>query len=594
MTYLRSLLALLMGICLLSGCTATGENPEDAFHPTLQIQQAGDYSVEYKSKDTDAVVESGARQILLQGESIAFNGTTSLATVEGSVITIKKGGTYVVSGTLTNGQIIVEEPGDEAVRLVLSCAEIRSESSAPIYIKEAKKVVLVLAENTYNTVTDSTLYTTVDSETNEPNAAIFSKADLTVTGGGALTVRANYNNGINSKDKLKITDGTLTVTAAGNGLKGKDCVAIGGGTVTISAGHDGIKASNTADVNKGFVRVDGGRVVITAEQDGIQAATGLVVTNGTVDITTGGGSANASDGGNWGDWGEQGDSASAKALKAGADIAISGGVLTVDASDDAVHSNGNVLIQGGTLSLSSGNDGVHADNTLIVSGGDLVLHKSYEGLEALGIAITGGKTHVTAADDGINAAGGSDRSAMGDRPGQNDFAATEGAKVEITGGYLVLDAGGDGLDSNDTVTMTGGIVLVYGATGPHGAIDYVTGFTMNGGLLVAAGDAEMAETITAGSVHALYLTCAPQAAGTPLRVEDKNGGEIITLVPPKGYSSAVIAAPDMAEGETYTVFVGGRCEGSVTDGVANGGTYTPGEISGRARLSGVSTTLDLR
>ncbi|MBO5797200.1 MAG: carbohydrate-binding domain-containing protein [Clostridia bacterium] len=587
MSRIHSLWALLAAVCLLGGCALVGEEAGDALS-TLVIQQAGDYSVEYK--DTGAAVDSDAHPIYLQGDTIAFEGDSSLATVAGNVLTVKKGGTYVISGTLTDGQIVVEEPGEETVRLVLNGAKIRSETSAPIYMKQAKNVVLVLEENTYNTVTDNTM----EDVTDGTNAAIYSRADLTVTGVGALMVRANYRNGFSCDKELKITDGAITVTAAGNGLKAGDCVAVGGGTLTVSAERDGIKASNTTDVNKGFLRVDGGRVVITAQQDGMQAASGLVIAGGMVDITSGGGSAHSSDEENWGSWGETGYTGSAKALKAEKDMVISGGVITVDASDDAIHSNGNVEISGGTLSLSSGNDGIHADNTLIVRGGDLVVHRSYEGLEALGIAICGGKLHVTAADDGLNAAGGSDHSSVGGRPGQNDFAATEGARVEITGGYLVLNAEGDGLDSNDTVTMAGGTVLIYGATETGGAINYINDFTMDGGVLIAVGQAELTETVSAGEVNALCLTCAPQAAGAPLRIEDTTGDEILTLAPPKDYSSAVIVLPDMTEGKTYTLRLGGRCDGSVTDGVVSGGVYTPGELSGQVTLSGVSTRLDLR
>lgn len=589
----RRLLILLCAALLLAGCTAKPR--EDVSQDTLTVTPAGDYTVEYKENDTSAAVESGARHITFSADGVTFDGTSSLATVNGTVITVTAGGTYVVSGTCADGQIVVNEPKQEAVRLVLNGLDLTCQSSAPIYVKEAKKVVLVLAEGTENRVTDSAVYTAVDSETNEPNAAIFSKGDLSVTGSGALTVTAKYNNGINSKDGLKITDGILTVQAAGNGIKGKDFVAIGGGTLQVTAGHDGIKSTNTADASVGFVRIDGGSVTVTAEQDGIQAESGLVIADGTVNIVSGGGSANASTQNGWGQWGSVGgDTTSAKALKAGLDILTVGGNVTVDSSDDAVHSNGNVNIDGGVLSLTSGDDGIHADNTLCIADGDVTVHQAYEGLEALAIGISGGRVHVTATDDGINAAGGNDASSMGGRPGQNGFAATEGAAVAISGGYTVLNAGGDGLDSNNTITMNGGTVLVYGPTNSgNGAIDYAAGFTVNGGTLVACGASGMAESITAGESRALFVLCAAQAAETPLCVTDENGETILTLVPPKSYGSAVIVTPQLKEGMTCTVTIGGAVNGTVTDGVLTDGDYTAGETSGSAVLAGVSTALNL-
>lgn len=615
----KSALAALLCALLLCGCAATSNGGETTLtgatgttstdsDSTLTVTEVGDYSVEYKTKDTDTSVENGAKTIRLNGDSIAFDGTASLATVSGSTITITTGGTYVVSGTLTDGQIIVNEPGNEAVRLVLSGVDITCKTSAPIYVKEAKKVVLILAEGTTNTVTDGDTYVFADEAAGEPNAAVFSKGDLSITGSGTLTVNANYNNGINSKDDLKITGGTIHVTAAGNGIKGKDCVAIAGGSITVTAEHDGIKSSNGTDVNKGFIRFDGGTVNVTAGQDGIQAETGMVIADGSITVSSGGGSANAStqtDGG-WGNWGgfggfggqqstaSDGDTTSAKGLKASLDITVTGGSVTVDSSDDSLHTNGSLTIAGGTLSLTSGDDGVHADSSLTITGGDLTVSKSYEGLEALAIAIGGGNIHVTSSDDGINAGGGNDGSSVNGRPGQNPFAFTEGAKVEITGGYVVLSAAGDGLDSNNTVTMTGGTVLVYGPSDSgNGAIDYASGFTMNGGTLVAVGSSGMAESITSGDSCAIFLTCASQAAGTPVRVEDSSGGEVITLLPLKAYSSAVIVTPALQKGETYTVYVGGETYGEVVDGVLTNGSYTAGDASTTVTLSKTSTGVSL-
>lgn len=601
----------MMSALLLGGCAAKNESSGSTSATagaaeTVAVTEIGDYSVRYTAKDTDETVAQDAVILSLDGTRVTTEGDASGVSVDGGTVTVTAGGTYVVRGTLEDGQIVVNEPGDEAVRLVLDGANITSQSSAAIWVQAAKKVVLVLAEESVNSVTDGTDYATdEDGDSNGPNAAIYSKDDLTITGKGTLTVNARCQNGIVSKDKLKITGGSLAVNAVKNGIKGKDCVAIADGTITVTAGKDGIKATNSEEVDAGFVRIDGGTVIVTATEDGLQAETGLVIAGGEVTVTAGGGSGAAAAHTSEREFGGRGfmadavssdadKSVSAKGIKAALALTITGGTVTVDAADDALHTNGLITIADGTLWLASGDDGVHADDTLTVTGGDITVSRSYEGLEALAITIAGGNLHITASDDGINAAGGSDDTASGGgRPGMGGMGATEGASLTISGGYMVIDADGDGLDSNNTITMTGGTVLVYGPTSDgDGAIDYETGFTLNGGTLIAAGSSGMAESVTDGSAHAIFLVCASQAAGTPVQVTDGDGRVLTAFAPTKAWSSVVIATPELTEGAAYTVTVGGSYSGEVIDGVI-AGSVSGGETSGEVTLSGASTTLNL-
>lgn len=610
--YIQGGAALVMSVLLLGGCAAKNESSGSTSATagsaeTAAVTEIGDYSVRYTAKDTDETVAQDAVVLRLDGTRVTTEGDAPGVSVDGSTVTVTAGGTYVVRGTLEDGQIVVNEPGDEAVRLVLDGANITSQSSAAIWVQAAKKVVLVLAEGSVNSVTDGTDYAAdEDGDSTGPNAAIYSKDDLTITGKGALTVNARCQNGIVSKDKLKITGGSLAVDAVKNGIKGKDCVAIADGTITVTAGKDGIKATNSEEVDAGFVRIDGGTVTVTATEDGLQAETGLVITGGDVTVTAGGGSAAAAAHTNAERFGGHGfgadtsssdadESVSAKGIKATLALTITGGTVTVDAVDDALHTNGLITIADGTLRLASGDDGVHADDTLTVAGGDITVSRSYEGLEALAITIAGGNLHITASDDGINAAGGSDDTASGGgRPGMGGgMGAAEGASLTISGGYMVIDAGGDGLDSNNTITMTGGTVLVYGPTSDgDSAIDYETGFTLDGGTLIAAGSSGMAESVTGGSAHAIFLACASQTAGTPVQVIDGDGRVLIAFAPTKAWSSVVIATPELTEGAAYTVTVGGSYSGEVTDGVI-AGSVSGGETSGEVTLSGASTTLNL-
>ena len=168
-------------------------------------------------------------------------------------MTITAAGTYVVSGSLDDGQIVVDTEDKETVRLVLNGADITCSTSAPIYVKSADKIILILADGTENQVTDGDSYVLEDAESDEPNAAIFSKSDLTINGDGSLIVKANYNDGIASKDDLKIVSGDITVDAVNDAIKGRDCIGVKDGTIKVTAGGDGLQSTNDEDPEKGFI-----------------------------------------------------------------------------------------------------------------------------------------------------------------------------------------------------------------------------------------------------------------------------------------------------------------------------------------------------
>ena len=491
----------------------------------VQVVASKTPTVEYKSDDLDVRWSSDtAAAIILNGSSISFNG--SGATVKGSKITITAAGTYVVSGNLTDGQIIVDATDKDLVRLVLNGVSLTCSSSAPIHVLNAKKVVIILADGTANKITDGESYILTDTEAEEPNAAIFSKSDLTFTGSGSLTVDANYNHAIFSKDDLKIISGTITVTAVTDGLKGRNYVAIKDGVIKITAGSDGIQANNSEDAAKGFVIIDGGTIAIEAGKDGIQAET-------------------------------------------------------------------NLLINNGSISLTASDDGLHANTTITINGGSLDILKSYEGLESAMITVNNGMISLNASDDGFNVAGGNDGSAMGGRPGQNDFTATGNYFLNINGGTIVMDAGGDGLDSNGSITMTGGTVLVCGPTSNNnGAVDYNGTFKLTGGLLVAAGSSGMAEAPDSTSTQYSILVGFDSAipANTLVHVATESGAEILTFMPTKAYQSIVFSSPDLANGTTYQVYTGGSSSGKATNGLYSGGTCTGGTLMASLTIAGITTT----
>ncbi len=525
---------------------------------------------------------SDTSYIKLEGDSITFEG--SGATVNGNIVTITSSGMYSISGTLSDGQIVVDAEDKETVELVLNGVDITYSTSAPIYVSNAEKTVITLADGTENYVTDGSSYLFEDAE-DEPNAAVFSKDDLTINGKGSLTVNASYNNGIASKDDLKITGGNITVNAVNDGIKGRDSIAVKDGTITINAGGDGMQSNNDEDAEKGYVSIEGGTLDITAGLDGIQAETSLLVSGGDIAITSGGGSvASSSRGGGFGGRGMGGNlnktDESAKGLKAGVDLTITGGEIQISSLDDALHSDVRITINGGDILLASGDDGVHADDALTINGGVLNIAQSYEGLESVIITINDGNIHIVSSDDGINASSGAGGAAAGGMQGRGRGMFESGDNyLYVNGGYIAIDANGDGIDANGSIDMTGGMVIVNGPTSNNnGALDYLGAFNITGGFIVAVGSAGMAQAPSASSTQysVMQIFPSPQAAGTMIHIETKDGEEILTFVPTKAYQSVVLSSPELENGSTYKVYSGGSSTGTVTDGRYSGGTYTAG------------------
>jgi hypothetical protein len=528
--------------------------------------------------------------IELNKNSAAINGAG--AVVKESKITIIEAGTYVFSGKLENGQIIVDVENEEIVKLVLNGVEISCSDNAPIYVKNAEKTIISLPEGTQNIIMDGSEYVFSDSLSDEPSAAIFSKDDLSVNGTGELTVRANYKDGIVSKDDLKINGGNIDIVSTDDGLIGRDKVLIKEGNITITAGGDGIKTTNDTDDEKGFIAFDGGVFDIKAGADGIQAETSVLITDGEFTIFSGGGSENGhikvSDDRKFMPEKQENtltsktsevENQSKKAIKAVSDITINGGTINIDSADDAVHSNNSINIAGGDITITSGDDGIHADSSITIKDGKIDIKKSYEGIESMLVAISGGETHIISSDDGINVAGGNDGSAVNGRPGQNKFGSSGNNNLRIDGGYVMVDALGDGLDANGSIYMTNGIVIVNGPiANNNGALDYDGEFEISGGLLVAAGSAGMAQAPSDQSNQKSILMYYSdiQKANTLIHLEDSNGNTVMTFAPKKDYQSVVISSPVLKENESYTLYTGGTLTGDVSEGINTNGNYQGG------------------
>lgn len=548
--------SIIISAALLAGClsacgesgTATGGSSSD--ENTAATVTGGDAAT---TPDTTADVEapdvSGATTIALSGQSATATGTG--AEVSDGVVTITAGGTYVVTGTMTEGRILVNAPKEE-VTLVLQEASITCSTGSPLYVYKSKATTLYLPEGTASTLTDGTDYTFSDSyssaEEEEPNACLYSKSDLVIAGSGSLTVNANYNNGITGKDTLFIQKASVTVTAVNHGINGKDSLTIKDADITVTSGGDALRSTNDSDPTLGYLVITGSALKLTAGEDGIQAETTLTISGGTATVTTAGGAGQSIS-----------NDTSAKGFKAGTQVTVTGGTSQLNCCDDAIHSNGDVTISGGSFTIATGDDGMHADDTLSISSGTIDITRSYEGLEGAKVLISGGKISIVASDDGINAAGGSDQSGFGGFGfAPNAFGGSGDYLIRISGGVVTVNASGDGIDSNGDIEVTGGELYISGPTSNgDGTIDCDGSATITGGIVVAAGSTGMAENFGTASTQGSILVNLSGSAGQTITLKDSDGNILASFTPAKAFGCVVVSAPGVAQGGTYTIAAGG-------------------------------------
>jgi hypothetical protein len=528
--------------------------------------------------DTSTVV-----QVTLSGTSITVD--PAVATISGSKLTITEAGTYNITGSLTNGQIIVNSQDESSVRLILNGVNITCSNNAPIYIKDSKKTIIDLAAGTSNYLTDGTTYSTTD----EPKAALFSNSDLTIFGSGYLTVTGKYKDGISTDDGLLIKSGIISVTSVDDGIRGKDCVIIKSGKITVVSGGDGIKSTNTESSLLGYISIDSALVNITTTAgDGVAAGTNLSIGDGSYTITTGGGAGTISTGGRGpGGGGSSGYSGtiSEKGLKGGVSVVITKGTFNINSADDAIHSNGSVTINGGTLALSTGDDGIHASSAITINGGSVNITKCYEGIESALITVNSGDVSVASVDDAFNATKGS------------ATESNDGSWLYIKGGNITVNAStGDGLDSNGSVAMTAGTVIVQGPqSSPEVGFDVNGTFNVSGGLLIGSGpnSGNMIEAIsTTSSQYGVKATISSTLAASNLfHIQDASGNEVVTFKPVRNCYYIVYSSPLLLSGSKYSIYTGGFSTGTLTNGIYVGGTYSGGTSKANFTVSSKVTNV---
>jgi hypothetical protein len=545
---------------------------------TTEAETSGINEDDHEDEEDYIWDSSDVITITLNMDSISVddeNGTT----IDETTVTITSAGTYSISGTLDDGQIVVDTNDEEVVRLILNGVNISSTTNAPVYVADAEKTVIVLADNTENYLTDN--------ENNEDNATLCRRDDLTIYGNGSLTVSGNANDAIRSNDGLIIKSGNITVTSVDDGIRGKDYLVIKGGYITVNSVGDGLKSDNAEEENRGYISIEEGTIDITSTKgDAITAQTDLLITAGNFTLTSGGGSAVTPD-----------EDVSTKGLKAGVSIVIDDGDFTISSSDDAIHSNDMIAINNGTYRIASGDDGIHADTSLEINDGTFVISQSYEGLESTIVTINNGHFQINSSDDGINVAGGNgDGFAPGGGWGGGGFGTPGEYYIYINGGFIYIESDCDGLDSDGYIEMSGGVLIINGpvpGSFPNGAIDYGMGsFNLTGGTLVAVGSSGMAQGPSASSTQYSVLLNfnSSQSANTLVNIQTASGETVLTFSPTKTYQSMVFSSPELATG-SYDLYLGGNSTGTLSYGIYEDGTYSPGTKYTSFTISEIVTTV---
>ena len=477
---------------------------------------------------------------------------TDGVSVENGTITITSGGTYRLTGEYS-GQVKIEAAKTDTVRLVLDNAKITNSTGAAINVVSAAEAIIYTAAGTTNTVADEANYTATGDD--DPDAAIYSTANLTLTGEGSLSVEGAYEEGIHTTGGLVIASGTLEVNAANTGIKGKDYVDITGGIVNVTAAQDGIKSTSTDDESMGFTRLSAGSVTVSAGDDGLKAPRTLEISGGTLNIEK-----------------------SNEGIEAQY-INILDGDVTVNSTDDGINAS---------LKDSSSDTSSDTTSGTAAAGQQTQQNQNGQAQQASvgGGAAPGGSQDSTGQNQNMpqSPAGGTGQPpADGTMPGGGGgtFEVVDAA-INISGGTVVVNAEGDGIDSNGTATFSGGTVTVNGpAAGGNNALDSNGDLLLNGGTVTTGSTADMFEAPSSASTSG-YLKITDSSAltqGSTVQVTDSSGAVVANYkITTSGVQLVLVSNKNIVKGQSYTVSVtSGSVDAASTtaaSGVSELGSFT--------------------
>ena len=531
----------LLAALALTGCSATSASNTSA---TSAISTSISSDSDTKSKTADSFstdVKNGAKlaeDTHYSAKDLTWDSSSEVTidlsnptatdgvTVSDGVITITKAGNYKLTGTY-EGQIKVEAADSDMVRLILNNATITNSTGAAINVVEADEVVIYTASGTTNTVSDGSSYS--DTASGSPDAAIYSKSDLTLAGEGTLKVEGQYEEGIHTTDGLVIASGTLEVNAANTGIKGKDYVDILDGTITVTASQDGIKATNDTDGNRGWVRLSGGTVNISADDDGFKAERVLEISGGTLNIT------------------QSNEGIEAQYIN------ILDGTVNVTSSDDGINASYSTTTTTDSASTSTtqttqttqGTQGNQNSAPQVPSG-------------SAGQAPAGGGQAPSGTMGQPPAGGGAGGGMGGGMGGGGGTFEVVDATINISGGTVTVNTNGDGIDSNGTATLSGGTLIVNGPfTGGNASLDTNGDLLLNGTTVAAGNSGDMFEAPSTNSTsgYVKISNVSNLSAGTTVQVADSSGNVVANYkVTNSSTALILVSSSKITKGESYTVY----------------------------------------
>lgn len=530
----------------------------------------------YDVSEKESAVEKAATvDLSALSKDVNADGATVLSN---DVTMITSAGSYILTGAYAG--ITVSVGNGETAHLFLNDATISGGEGIAISNTNKKSTLIITAcENTENEVA---------SKGDDANA-IHVKGTLKINGTGTINVSAKKN-GIKVSKGLSIADSTINLTAGNHALSARFIEAENAKIDVLSAGKDALNAecddeTQEFTLDEGYVSLKSSKVFASVSGDGIQADTFVYITGGSVDIETSATFVSYSaeslatydlseDDFRYiksGDTYKKIDDVatkgaryamiqSAKGITCGEIkyeidgteyavtensnyfIVIDGARVKINSSDDAIHTNsGNVLIKGGTLDLTTLDDGIHADELVKIDGGEITVNGSYEGIEGAYVEIGGGTIYITASDDGINAA-------------SDDESVNE--HIIISGGTITVDASGDGLDSNGTIYVSGGTLIVYGpTTGADTGLDADGGILIDGGNVFVASSKEMLEIPASNSKsNVLVYGANTVPAGSEIILTNADGGEMVRITLKKQAQAIILSTPELATNGTYSLY----------------------------------------
>lgn len=452
-----------------TGCKNDSNDEKSSKENTVSSVSYSYINTEFDSDDLEiGYDETSAVNIKLNKTSAEISGKG--ANTDGSVVTITDEGVYVVSGELSNGRLVVDAGKKKDIRIILNGAKITCDDNAPLYIKQADKVIITLDENSENVLTDGASYLNDEDDSNV-DGALFSRSDLTINGSGKLTVNANYKHGIVCKDDLIVAGGDYNLSAKSGGIYGKDSLRIKNGTFEINAGSNGIKSTNSDENEKGYIYIKDGNFNITSETDGIESVDSLVIDGGEFNLKTGGGSSNASvkqngeRNENWGRWGEKPPEDKMQVPDGNMMPPDNGGQMgtpdNIGQKPNINDKQNNIQTEqvsnktndnssdtnNATETESRSAKGLKADKDIVFNGGKYTVDSSDDSIHSNGnIIMNNGDASLTSGDDGIHA----DENVNilnGKITIEQSYEGVEGVNINITGGEVTINSSDDGINA---------------------------------------------------------------------------------------------------------------------------------------------------